>query len=464
MSSRTTCATAGAATAAPPVTKVRTSFGLFGAVGFGAAARAGSAVSAVLVVVFIARHVSIAEMAIVFLALQGVRFLSVACMFGLQNYTQKQAGIAAGAGDAAGYYGTLRAAALAFLVANGVALVLFLLAWPFINSTLLKNAIPAYAGVLLFLVGMLRSGELVVSAGYRARGDLLVGLSLLGLPRDIIVIACLWALVFIGEPLSLTSILMALIAGSCVVMAVPLFRLMRPRGLTLGQITRAPLAGVWSNAWPMYTHALASVVYTTSDLWFVSAFGATEEVSYYGAAVRLVAILVFLLGVVNLIIPSLIASYWARGDRTSVESVARASSTIVCFLAVPAAAVLWFGGGRILGLAFGPGYEAGHLFLLILTAGSMVSAIVGSPGVILQMTGHHRLLVRLTLTTCLLALPAFYLGAKLFGALGVAVVASGSLALQNLLMAAVTWHRLRVRTYPYFSVYSLRESLTRVHG
>src|SRR5690606_26919129 len=139
------------------------------------------------------------------------------------------------------------------------------------------------------------------------------------------------------------------LVGSCVVIAGPLLRLIRPRTMPAAPGSRVPLLGVWSHAGPMYLHALASVVYTTSDLWFVSAFGSTEEVSFYGASVRLVSILVFLLGVVNLIIPSLVASYWARGDRASVESVARASSTIVCLLAVPAASVLWLAGGQVLG-------------------------------------------------------------------------------------------------------------------
>ena len=79
---------------------------------------------------------------------------------------------------------------------------------------------------------------------------------------------------------------------------------------------------------------------------------------------------------------------------------------------------------------------------IILAAGQTVSAIVGSPGMMLQMTGHQNLMSALTIGALIVNVIANILVVEGHGAVGVAVVTAltitGRMALHTLLAWRLT--------------------------
>ncbi len=123
------------------------------------------------------------------------------------------------------------------------------------------------------------------------------------------------------------------------------------------------------DAFPILLISLTSfILLSAADLWILGAFRSQEEVAVYGAAARLVALIVMPLLITNLVLPPVIAEMYAEGKTAKLERTLRAYSTIsgIPSLLIIIAFVLL--GGPILGLVYGSYYETGTTVLIILSA------------------------------------------------------------------------------------------------
>jgi O-antigen/teichoic acid export membrane protein len=103
----------------------------------------------------------------------------------------------------------------------------------------------------------------------------------------------------------------------------------------------------------------------------------------------------------------------------------------------------------VLGLAYGEAYAGGWVVLLILAVGSFWDGASGSAGYVLQMTGHHLALLRLTLTAAAVNLVLSLLLAPRFGGPGVAAATATTLIALNLANVRAARKLVGVRTFVY---------------
>jgi len=173
----------------------------------------------------------------------------------------------------------------------------------------------------------------------------------------------------------------------------------------------------------------------------------------------LISLLLFVLSVVNLIIPSIVAGLFAKDKIDEMEAVSRASATVVIIFSLPIMLIYWVLGVELMQIVFGSEYADGAEFLKIVSIGAFVSAFVGSPGVLLQMTGHHIYLTRITMITVAFNLLANLIVVEKFGALGVAYVTSASFILQNVIMSLIAYKNLNIKTYSFLSFKSVKDAI-----
>ena len=103
-------------------------------------------------------------------------------------------------------------------------------------------------------------------------------------------------------------------------------------------------------------------------------------------------------------------------------------------LSVAGSAVLgWFGGE----------FRSYHAVLIVLTLGQLVNIACGQTGVMLSMTGHERVQLRLIGTTSLPFLALIIPAAHWFGAIGAASMIASSMAVWNI--RAVIWSRKHLK-------------------
>ncbi len=261
-------------------------------------------------------------------------------------------------------------------------------------------------------------------------GSLLAGILLtLGL-------AALW--VFDGSTNLATVMILAVGSGlSSTLLAGWLLR-SRVRNLPSGSPTGAGQSGeisfrrVLSVTWPLLVNNLALIVLTQADLWIVGAFRSQEEVAVYGAAVRLVALVVTPLLVVNAVVSPLISERYARGRISELQRVLRVTAALAGIPALLALLCFIFLGGPILGLVFGDYYRSGALVLAALSLGQIVSVWTGSCGVTMALTGHQLPMMAITIATSSITIVAGLLLVNQYGVVGVAFASAAGLALQNL--------------------------------
>ncbi|BBL79338.1 hypothetical protein RxyAA322_11920 [Rubrobacter xylanophilus] len=199
---------------------------------------------------------------------------------------------------------------------------------------------------------------------------------------------------------------------------------------------------VVATAWPLLVTNLVLFTLRNGDLWLLGAFASREEVAVYGAATRLISMVTMPLIVANAILPPVIAGLYAQGRREELERTVRATSAMTGLPALLASAACVLFAAPILGLVYGDYYRAGALALAVLSVGQLVSVWTGSCGLALQMTGHQRTMMAVSLATGAATLAAMFVLVVPYGIAGVVAARVAGLVLQNLLL----WLAARYRT------------------
>lgn len=429
---------------------------------FGLISKIGTAIIGILTLGLLTRVLSIPEAAIFFLFLQVTKFLSVFLTFGYKNVIQKKIGILYKDRKKDLIKNLIKKINILVLVKSITIFIVFIFFWPQLNINFFNGHFSFYYAAIIFCVGFFRAIELLLSAYYRSKRDYFSGTILLGLPRDILILFyILFSSVF--QELTLYKIINTYLITSLIIISY--FTLKIISSGKLQEKTRVHFieGGGYSDlfflALPMNIYLLANIVYTTCDLWVIRYFLLDIDVALYGAATKLVALLILPLAIINYVIPSVIASSYKRGEMEILELVSRGSAFIVSLAAALIFLFFVFFDQKILEIIFGDGYKGSSIYLNILVFGYFMSAFCGSPGVILQMTGSHNILTIITVLIAIINVSFNIIFIKYYGAIGVAVITSFSLFLNNLITAIIVYRRLKILTIPFISTYKIREFL-----
>ena len=182
----------------------------------------------------------------------------------------------------------------------------------------------------------------------------------------------------------------------------------------------------------VWTWSLASArtSFRTLDVITVGVILSPAAAGAYFAASRSAELLSFLLSAVNMIVGPAVARGTAKGD---IKETQKKLSLVAALLAstVPVFGVVFVVWGReILGFV-SPAFVEAYPAMLILAVGHAVNVLVGSAGVVLNMTGNERtnsLILMTSVPISLVLLPI--LGAQ-FGMTGVAIAMTTGLIVLN---------------------------------
>ena len=388
------------------------------------------------------------------LALNAAGVLAMVGLLGTNTGLQRMLPVARERGGAAAVRRTWSSAG--WVVAAGmaaVAAVAALLWQPLVVEGLGAAELAGMAG-LVALLAAAQGFEELASVYFRSTGRPRLGLLLLNLPRQAAFLLVLALLLVAGGPLRLGEAvgLRTLVAGSAALVGL---------GLALRAGRRAPPSpvedasaapgprGVAGQSWPMLGHAVAATLLGAVDLWYLRKLVGGAEVGVYGAVLQLSALLTMLLSVVNLVLPPMLAGMYEQGRTAQMEAVLRRVATLAGWAALLVWVFFALFGRPLLGFAFGPRFEAGHLPLLLLAGGQVFNVFVGSPGWLLQMTGHQGFLLKLT-AGCLgfkLVLGWWVVGAA--GMDGAAALTAAIILVQNLLLVGAARRLTGIRTYAH---------------
>lgn len=421
--------------------------------------RAGSGGLDVLMGAVMARILTIEHLGIFFLFSQFVRLWSQASAFGMPTALLKLVGISSARDDWAGVHTTL-VHALKLLVLSTIGLaVLYVLIWPFVGKMLFGAELGYFAAGVIFAINTLRAVELIGSAFFRGVRLYTFGTFLMSVPRQMGIVLIGAGFLVLGKKTDIETILVVYLAVAVILAILILFLIwyyMRNRQGGDGS-TAEPSFKVFTRLnYPLMIQAVIAEFALRIDLWVLGFFGTDTEVAIFGAAQRLTLVLLYVLSSINLVIPPTLASTYKDGDIKRLQWLCRATASASFVFALPFAVILIVLAKTVMGTVYGPAFEVGALSLIILTIGRFGGAASGNPLQLLQMTGHHVLITKISVVFIFISLGLCLALVKPFGAEGVAAGSAISLILRNLVMIFYAKKLVGVWTWPTFSPQAIK--------
>ncbi len=191
---------------------------------------------------------------------------------------------------------------------------------------------------------------------------------------------------------------------------------------------------------------MSIMLYTQADIWILGMFSSTETVGIYGVAAKLALLVYFPMVAFGSIVPSLIASIHFSGDLQELRRVVRESTRWILSIAMPIIIILLLEGKYILNYAYGSEFEAGYIVLVILTIGQMIKAGSRMVGSMFQMTGEHKVYMKINIVFGILNIILNLVLVPLYGMLGAATATAFCLSMVDIISIFVIHKRLSVLT------------------
>jgi O-antigen/teichoic acid export membrane protein len=233
--------------------------------------------------------------------------------------------------------------------------------------------------------------------------------------------------------------------------------LLRGQLQRLGPAEAFPVRELLATALPLMVAAVAIFVVTQADLWIAAGHFRKEEVALYGAAARLVQLVMMPMLILNMVLLPLVAELHGRGDWAAIERVVRGAAALAGVIAVAVLAALAGLAPELLRLVYGPFYAAGAVALLPLCAGQAINALCGGAATVLMMSGAGRSVMVISLACSAWLLAGGPLAAQAWGLGGLAVVAGSTTALHGLV--CMLWLRRSRGIWTFPSLASLAQAL-----
>ncbi len=198
--------------------------------------------------------------------------------------------------------------------------------------------------------------------------------------------------------------------------------------------------GLWGNS-------IVQVGAPTLSVVVVGVLLPTDETGSFFAAVRTAMILQIFLMAVNIVAAPLISRYLAQDDMPSVQRMCQMISIGVGVPTILAALFFVFYGDVVLSM-FGAEFTGAKNILIVLSLGYMVNALAGPTMQLMEMSGHERKFLAITLSTAVMGVALMLILGTLFGAMGVAVAMTLEVISWN--VYCIIWIRrnLKVSTIP----------------
>lgn len=192
---------------------------------------------------------------------------------------------------------------------------------------------------------------------------------------------------------------------------------------------------------------ISALLYTQADIWTLGMFTSTEVVGIYGAAAKLVILVYFPMLAFATMIPPLMSSIHASGDHDELKKLVSESTRWILSMALPIILVLIFEGKLILRYFYGEQFSVGYTVLLILSIGQLIKAGMGLVGILLQMTGQHKVYMKINIFWGILNVILNIILVPRFGMIGAAIATTFCLSMIDIVGVFMIYKRLAVLTF-----------------
>jgi O-antigen/teichoic acid export membrane protein len=151
---------------------------------------------------------------------------------------------------------------------------------------------------------------------------------------------------------------------------------------------------------------------------------------------------------VNMAIGPQIAHLWKTNETVPLEQLLRRSATVIMVISLTMMSGLAVAGPSILSLIFGDAFASAWPAFLILLVGQAVNATTGSPMLVLTVTNGQRVAMFFAVLASVTGVGVSLILGQIDPLWGVAIGASVTVIVQNLLAVRYCSVRMGIKTYP----------------
>lgn len=189
-----------------------------------------------------------------------------------------------------------------------------------------------------------------------------------------------------------------------------------------------------------------------TDILVLGVMSGDRAAGLYKVAWQGAELVVFMLGIVNLVIQPMVSRLYVQGDYQRLQNMLTKTARLSLLFAMPTALILWLFGDFLIVSVFGDAYYRAYYPMAILVAGQVFNGFIGSVTTLLNMTGHERDAAIGIGFSAFLNLSLDVLLIPVWGVEGASVATAISLVVWNLLMFKQVKKHLNINP----SAFSLR--------
>ena len=184
-----------------------------------------------------------------------------------------------------------------------------------------------------------------------------------------------------------------------------------------------------------------------SDTMIIGSYLETDQTGIYNVVIRISKLLAIPLTAINAMQAPRIAKLFAKEDMLGLRTYIRSSTQMIVGLTLPGALLLLIFPKFFLGM-FGPEFVGASDILMIIAVGYVINALAGSVGLLLQMTGHERSYMVITMSTLTVSIGLNFALIPTMGIKGAAITTVVSQLLFN--GSAAIYAMLKVKVVTVF--------------
>ncbi len=198
-------------------------------------------------------------------------------------------------------------------------------------------------------------------------------------------------------------------------------------------------------ALPLLFNTGFNVILSQADILMIGYFLNQESVGVYAAVTKTASLVTFVLTAVNSIAAPMISQLYSAEKRTELQRIATLAARLTFFASLPICAFLIIWSNEVLSL-FGREFHHGSEALVCLSSAQLFSALAGSVGFLMILTGHQHQANLILVIGAMVNVGANYCLIPLFGINGAAYATGISIIMWNFLMYIYTRYKIGINS------------------
>jgi O-antigen/teichoic acid export membrane protein len=203
-------------------------------------------------------------------------------------------------------------------------------------------------------------------------------------------------------------------------------------------------------ALPLLLVSATTMIASNADTLMLGWLSNMSEVGFYSVAASLGLFTIFFHVLTISTLTPKIAVLYGKNKTAELQKMLQQVTKGLIFIGLAGVIVFVLGGKYILNL-WGNEFTVAYLPLVIISVGQFFNIATGATGIVLIMTGHEKIIGKITFLSAIINLILNYFLIPIYGALGAAIATGSTVTVENIIKVIVVKQKTGILTVPFLN-------------